>query len=74
MNTITVYADSKITKALIVIFKALSVSFEVKKDVKKEDKPYDPEFVKKILERSESAKSGNVIEYTPELKHQWFGK
>ena len=50
MNTITVHADSKITKALIAIFKALNVSFELKKDVKKEDKPYDPEFVKKILE------------------------
>ena len=42
MNTITVHADSKITKVLIAIFKALNVSFEVKKDVKKEDKPYDP--------------------------------
>ena len=52
MNTITVYADSKITKALIAIFKALSVSFEVKKDAKKEDKPYDPEFVKMVLEAS----------------------
>ncbi len=50
MNTITVHADSKITKALIAIFKALNVSFELKKDVKKEDKPYDPEFVTKILE------------------------
>ena len=65
MNTITVHADSKITKVLIAIFKALSVSFEVKKDVKKEDKPYDPEFVKKILERSESAKRGNTIEINP---------
>ena len=52
MNTITVHADSKITKALIAIFKALSVSFELKNDVKKEDKPYDPEFVKMVLEAS----------------------
>ena len=65
MNTITVYADSKITKALIAIFKALSVSFELKKDVKKEEKPYDPEFVKMVLERSESAKKGNTIEINP---------
>ena len=61
MNTITVYADSKITKALIAIFKALSVSFELKKDVKKEDKPYDPEFVKKILE-SRNEKGGKIID------------
>jgi hypothetical protein len=50
MNTITVHADSKITKVLIAIFKALSVSFEVKKDAKKEEKPYNPEFVKMVLE------------------------
>ena len=75
MNTIIVHADSKISKALVAIFKALNVSYEIKKENSKgEESPYDPEFVKKILERSENAKRGNVVEYTPELKRQWFGK
>ena len=74
MNTIIVHADSKISKALIAIFKALNVSYEIKKEDSKEESPYDTEFVKKIVERSENAKRGNVVEYTPELKRQWFGK
>jgi hypothetical protein len=74
MNTIIVQADSKISKALVAIFKALNVTYEIKKEKTKVENTYDPEFVKKILERSESAKRGNVVEYTPELKHQWFGK
>ena len=74
MNTIIVHADSKISKALIAIFKALNVSYEIKKENSKEESPYDPEFVKKIVGRSENAKRGNVVEYTPELKRQWFGK
>ena len=49
MNTIIVHADSKISKALIDIFKALNVSYEIKKENSKEESPYDPEFVKKIL-------------------------
>jgi hypothetical protein len=75
MNTFIVHADSKVSKALIAIFKALNVNFEVEKTAKKtNESPYDPEFVKMILERSESAKKGNVIEYTPELRKKWFGK
>ena len=65
MNTIIVYADSKISKALIAIFKALNVSYEIKKENSKEESPYDPEFVKKILERSENVKRGNVTTIDP---------
>ena len=51
MNTIIVHADSKISKALIAIFKALNVSYEIKKEHSKgEESPYDPEFVKMVLE------------------------
>lgn len=71
MNTITVHADSKITKVLIAIFKALNVSFEVKKDVKKEDKPYDPEFVKMVLE---SSKSNNRRVLDAAYKKELFGQ
>ena len=74
MNTIIVHADSKVSKALVAIFKALNVSYEIKNENSKEESPYDPEFVKKIVERSENVKRGNVVEYTPELKRQWFGK
>ena len=75
MNTIIVHADSKVSKVLIAIFKALNVSYEIKKkNCKEAESPYDPEFVKKILERSENVKRGNVVEYTAELKRQWFGK
>lgn len=74
MNTFIVHADGKISKALVAIFKALDVPFEIKKEKREEESPYDPEFVKKILERAENAKKGNVVEYTPELKKQWFGK
>ena len=50
MNTIIVHADSKVSKALVAIFKALNVSYEIKKEnIKEEESPYDPEFVKKIL-------------------------
>jgi 2-polyprenyl-3-methyl-5-hydroxy-6-metoxy-1,4-benzoquinol methylase len=75
MNTFIVQADSKVSKALIAIFKALNVTFEVEKNTKNIEKsPYDPEFVKMVLERTESAKNGHVIEYTPELREKWFGK
>lgn len=65
MNTYIVHADTKVSKALVAIFKALNVTFEVKKELKKEESPYEPEFVKKILERSENAKRGNVITIDP---------
>ena len=51
MNTIIVHADSKVSKALIAIFKALNLSYEIKKEnSKEEESPYDPEFVKMVLE------------------------
>jgi len=49
MNTIIVKADSKISKALVAIFKALNVTYEIKKEKTKVENTYDPEFVKKIL-------------------------
>jgi hypothetical protein len=56
MNTFIVHADSKVSKALIAIFKALNVTFEVEKTAKKtKESPYDPEFVKMILESSKES-------------------
>ena len=39
MNTIIVHADSKVSKALVAIFKALNVSYEIKKENSKEESP-----------------------------------
>lgn len=71
MNTITVKADNRMTKALITIFEAFGLSFDVKK-AKEKDSPYDPEFVKMILERAENAKKGETVVYTEELKNELF--
>ena len=49
MDTLIIHTEAKKTKALISFLKAFDISFEIKKDTKKEDKPYDPEFVKKVL-------------------------
>lgn len=64
MNTIIVKADNKMTKALVAIFEAFGLSFDVKKDGAKEGSLYDEEFVSKVLERSKSAKSGNTVPYS----------
>ena len=65
MNTIIVHADSKISKALIAIFKALNVSYEIKKENSKEESPYDPEFVKKI--KKASTEKGRLVESAEDL-------
>ena len=72
MNTIIVKADKKITKALIAIFEAFGVAFEIKKNEKSEESPYDPKFVEKILDRSKSAKKGSTVVYTEKLKKELF--
>jgi hypothetical protein len=72
MNTIIVKADNKITKALVSIFEAFGVNFEVKKDKQDQESPYDPEFVAMVLKRSSNAKKGEAVEYTEELKNKIF--
>lgn len=62
MDTIIIQAEPKKKKALLEILKAFDIPFEVKKSA---EKPYDPEFVKMILERRESANAGNSIEINP---------
>ena len=62
MNTIIVHADSKVSKALVAIFKALNVSYEIKKEnSKEEESPYDPEFVKMVL----NARKGKTKRINP---------
>lgn len=51
MNTFTVQANEKTSKILIELFKALGLSFQVKKGKPSNDLlNYKPEFVKMILE------------------------
>ncbi len=72
METIVIQTDAKKAKAIKQFLKAFGISF--KTEAKTEESPYNPEFVKKILERAESAKQGNVVEYTDELRKELFGK
>ena len=59
-----IQTESKKAKALKQFLKAFGVAFKVEK----EDYPYNPVFVKKILERSKSAREGNTIIYDEDLK------
>ena len=55
MTTYIVQADSKVSRALIAIFKALNVNFEVlKKNNNEGDSLYNPEFEKMVLEARKS--------------------
>ena len=63
MDTIIIQAEPKKKKALLEILKAFDIPFEVKKS---KEETYEPEFVKMVLERRESAKKGNTTVINPE--------
>ncbi|MGX1023216.1 DUF2683 family protein [Psychroflexus sp. MBR-150] len=69
METIIIQTEAKKAKAIKQFLKAFDVSFSSdssEKSSKSEESPYNPEFVKKILERQKSAKEGNVVEINPD--------
>ncbi len=70
METIIIQADSSKAKALKQFLKAFGVAFKVEKH---ENSPYDPDFVQKIKERSQSAKKGNGVIYDDNLRNELFG-
>jgi hypothetical protein len=72
METIIIQAESRKAKALIQFLKVFGVAFKVQQTA--DENPYDPAFVKKILKRAESARKGNTVEYTEELRKELFGK
>lgn len=72
MDTIIIHTDSKKTNALVAFLKAFNIPFELIKGRKGKDQPYDPDFVEKILERAKSAKEGNTVAYTDELRNDLF--
>jgi hypothetical protein len=62
MNTLVIKAEEDKIAQITAFLNTLQVSFTVKK---KAEKPYNPEFVKMVLERSASAKKGNVTQINP---------
>ncbi len=67
METIIIQADSKKMKALKGFLKAFQIPFTAPK---KEESPYDPEFVKMVLEASNS---NNRRVLDDEYKKELFG-
>ena len=64
METIIIKSeDDTNTEKIKDFLKEMNVSFTSKK---KKEKPYNPEFVKMVLERAESAKNGNTVTINPE--------
>ena len=72
MDTIIIESqDEVLTSKIKAMLDDLNVKYKTKK--KKKEKTYDPEFVKMVLERAESARQGNVIPYDEKLKKELFG-
>ena len=75
METLIIHTEKEKLTALKSFLEEMNITFKVKKPKsKKEDRPYDPEFVKKILERTESAKQGNTVVYDEKLRKELFGE
>jgi hypothetical protein len=73
METLIISTENEKLTALKSFLEEMHITFEVKKPkVKKKDRPYDPEFVKKILESMEDYKNGNYAELTEEYKKKLF--
>jgi len=70
METIIIESEGKTSEKIKAFLKEINVSFKIKTKTKKKDKPYDPEFVKMVLE----AREGPSIPYSDELKKELFGK
>ncbi len=67
METIIIESEGQNLEKIKAFLVAMNVNFKTK--VKKE-KPYDPEFVKMVLE----SKNGEKIPYTDELRKELFGE
>lgn len=67
METLIIQSEPQKIKAIKTFLKAFDVSFTI---AKKEEKPYNPAFVKMVLE----ARNGPSIPYTDELRKELFGR
>lgn len=72
MDTIIIHTDSRRTSALVAFLKAFNIPFELVKGKKGLDQQYDADFVEEILKRSKSARDGNTVVYTDELRKDLF--
>lgn len=70
METLIIESEGATLEKIKAYLSELKVSFKTKK---KKEKPYNPEFVKMVLERCENSKNGNTIPYTEELRKELFG-
>ena len=59
METLIIHTETDKINAIATLLKAFDISFEIKKT---KEKPYDPEFVKMVLE----ARKGKRIRINPE--------
>ena len=62
MKTIIIHTDDNKAEALKQFLEAFEVNYQIGEQG---ESPYNPDFVKKILERSKSAKEGNTVEIDP---------
>lgn len=67
METIIIETEGQNLEKIKAFLKEMNVSFKTKT---KKEKPYNPEFVKMVLE----ARNGDTIPYTDELRKELFGK
>ena len=75
METLIIHTEKEKLSALKSFLEEMNITFEVKKSkVKKEDSPYDPAFVKKILDSMQQYKEGNYVQLTEQYKKQLFEK
>jgi hypothetical protein len=68
LETLIIETEGKTLEKIKKFLQEINVSFKIK--TKKKEKPYNPEFVKMVLE----ARKGPSIPYTDELKKELFGK
>lgn len=70
METLIIKSEGESLKKIKIFLKSLQIPFETQKH--SEQKKYDARFVKKILERAENAKNGDVVSYNEEYKKRFF--
>ena len=76
METLVIKITKKQSLLVIQFLDQQKVSYETSplkvKQLPKKEKPYDPEFVKMVLDRKKNIDIGNTIEYTDEIRKSLF--
>ena len=76
METLVIKIKKKQSMVVKQFLDQQKVSYETSpikvKHPPKKEKPYDPEFVKMVLERKKNIDIGNTIEYTDEIRKSLF--